>query len=204
MKRIFTILMAVMLVLSFAACSSNGGNTNTETTPTTAATEATAEHFDALEVLTTVWAAYPEDNKFPVGGGDFSEENMSFEGPGKHSIEGEDNIANLTSSFQFPEAELSKINNAATLMHGMMVNNFACGAYNVTNADDVAAVVEAIKENIENAEWICGFPEGYVIVTLGDCVISYYGLADNTKNFTDALTASYADAVVIYEEAIVA
>lgn len=202
MKRILAVLMAVMLVLSLAAC---GGDTKKNTTTTEAAGNGgvtQAKHYDALEVLNTTWAAYPEDQKFPVAGGDFSEENINWEGPGKHSIEGEDNIANLTASYQFPEAEIAKLNGAATLMHGMMVNNFACGAYNVTNAEDIAAVADAVKNSIANAQWMCGQPEGYVVITLGDCVISYFGLNDVITNFTTALTTSYADAVVVCNETI--
>lgn len=201
MKRILAVIMAVMLVLSLAACGGAKTETKTEDTENTA-TE--AKHYAALDVLNTVWAAYPEDQKFPVAGGDFSEENANWEGPGKHSIEGEDNTANLIASYQFPESELSKINDAATVMHAMLANNFCCGAYNVTKAEDVAVVADALKANIEGAQWICGQPEGYVVVTLGDCVIAYYGLGDVITNFTEALTTAYPDAVVVCNETIAA
>ncbi len=202
MKRILAVIMAVMLVLSLAAC---GGDTKTETkTDDTANTVTEAKHYAALDVLNTVWAAYPEEAKFPVAGGDFSEENANWEGPGKHSVEGEDNTANLIASYQFPEAELSKINDAATVMHAMMANNFCCGAYNVTNAEDITAVAEALKESLANAQWMCGQPEGYVVITLGDCVIAYYGLGEVITNFTTALTTAYPDAVVVCNEAIAA
>ena len=67
MKRIIAVIMAAMLMLSLAACGTNNGGNTQDTQGTTAPASTIAS---ALEILETVWASYPEESKFPVGGGD--------------------------------------------------------------------------------------------------------------------------------------
>ena len=56
MKKIVSLALAMLLVLSLAAC---GGKNS-----------GTGDVSDALTLLNTVWATYSEEEKFPVTGGD--------------------------------------------------------------------------------------------------------------------------------------
>ena len=56
MKKIVSLALAVLLVLSLAACGSKNSGTG--------------DVSDALTLLNTVWATYSEEEKFPVSGGD--------------------------------------------------------------------------------------------------------------------------------------
>ena len=66
MKKIVSLVLAALLVLSLAACGekNNAGDGDKPAKPTS-----------ALNILETVWNTYGEDEKFAVAGGDFSEAN---------------------------------------------------------------------------------------------------------------------------------
>ncbi len=187
MKRIFAVLMAAMLMLSLVACGENGGTESTITSP--------------VEILNTVWATYAEEEKFPAAGGDMTEENMNMEGPGVYGIE---DTEGLDATLGFPAASVSKIDSAASLMHMMNANTFTCGAYHLVNADDKDAVVSELKDNIMNRQWMCGFPDKLVIVSVEDYLVSYFGNGEIVDNFTAKLTTSYTQATVVCEESLVA
>ncbi len=60
MKRIVSILLCAVLLLSLAACGASA--------PADADDNAPAS---ALELLETVWNSYSDDEKFPAAGGDY-------------------------------------------------------------------------------------------------------------------------------------
>lgn len=187
MKRILAVLMAAMLMLSLVACGGVGKTESTIASP--------------LELLNTVWAAYPEDQKFAVAGGDMTEANMNMEGPGVYGIE---DTEGLDASLGFPAASVAKIDGAASLMHMMNANTFTCGAYHLVKAEDKDALVSELKENIMNRQWMCGFPDKLVIVSVEDYVVAYFGNAEIIANFTTTLTTAYTQATVVCEESLVA
>lgn len=154
---------------------------------------------DPLEVLNNVWNSYQEEDKFAVMGGDFSEENMTENAPGKYSVEDGEAI---DSSLGFPEASIEKIDSAASITHMMNANTFTCGAFHVANDGEVEAVAAELKENILNRQWMCGFPEKLVIVSVGDCVVSFFGHNDPVETFKNNLIMQYPTAKVISEDAI--
>lgn len=189
MKRILAVLMAAVLMLSLAACGTNGGG-NTESTITS-----------PLEILDTVWAAYPEAEKFAVAGGDMTEENMNMEGPGVYGLE---DTEALDATLGFPAASVSKIDSAASVMHMMNANTFTCGAYHLVNADEKDALVSELKENIMNRQWMCGFPDKLIIISVEDYLVAYFGNGEIVDTFTTTLTTAYTQATVVCEESLVA
>jgi hypothetical protein len=50
---------------------------------------------------------------------------------------------------------------------------------------------------------VCGQPEGFVIVTVGDYVVLSYGLFDNINPMKEALTSTYTGAVVAHEASFI-
>ncbi len=197
MKKIIAILMAALLMLSLVACGTNPQDT--DATQDTGATESASTIESALEILNTVWASYADEEKFFAAGGDMTEENMNPEGPGVYGVEDAEAI---DASLAFPAASISKIDSAASLMHMMNQNNFTCGVYHLVNKDDASALADEIKANISSRQWLCGSPEKYVIATVEDYVIAYFGSNDLMGTFTAKLTAAYPDTQIIVEETI--
>ena len=76
MKKIVSLALAVLLVLSLAACGSKNSGTG--------------DVSDALTLLNTVWATYSEEEKFPVTGGDY--DHPVDDAPGAFDISNADNM----------------------------------------------------------------------------------------------------------------
>lgn len=186
MKKFLSLILSLSLTLSLAACGSSDDGNNGGSDPA-----------DALEVLDTVWNGIADDQKFDVGGGDA--DNMTDGAPGRYSVE--DGEA-LYYSLAFPAESVSLIDDAASLMHMMNANSFTAGAYHLTDSADADTLASALKDSIANRQWMCGFPDKFIVVTLGSFVVSCYGLEDNVNNFRDSLTTAYADAVIVCDEAI--
>lgn len=203
MKRFLALIVSLTLVFALTACGDK--NTVQDPEPVGGNTDSVTENseeiasVDPLELLTAVWDSYGDDEKFPVVGGDLSEENVSDNVPGKYAL---DDPAMVDSSLGFPAAAVDKIDSAASMIHMMNANTFTCGAYKAKNAGDTDAIVSEIKDNIQKRQWLCGFPEKLVIVKCGDCVIAFFGTQDLTNAFRDKLTAAYSDAQVAVDEAI--
>lgn len=224
MKKLLSLVLSTVLALSFASCGDSGDSNNdskesagaasvSEPADTESASDAEpssdSEEKPAggdaqtsgaspLDILNTVWNSYGEDDKFPVVGGDLSEENVSMDGPGKYAV---DDAATMDSLLGFPAGSIGFIDDAASLTHMMNANTFTCGAYHVSGSD-VGTVAAALIENILSREWICGFPDKLVVAADGDCVIAFFGANDLVDGFKDKLVAAYPSAKIISEDAI--
>ncbi len=198
MKKILSVMLVLTMLLSFAACAPAANNDDNNATNNTADTTGTDTGNDvvvpgtALELLETVWAAVPEDNKFSAMGGDY--EAMVNGAPGAVKDAGF-----MTGTLHVPEDATANVSETAALVHGMMLNNFTCGAYKVA---DSAAFAKTMYDAISNVAWMCGMPEKLVIATLGDYVVVFFGLNDAVNPFETALTTAYPGAVVVNSEAI--
>lgn len=191
MKKFIILLLSIFLAMSLAAC----GN-KTDSRDSSGKTEIK----DAKELLTTVWNSYEEDEKFAIAGGDMTEENMTEDAPGTFGITDADELDRMLG---FPAADAEKIDNAASIMHMMNANTFTCGAYHLKNADDVKSVAADLKENVMRRQWMCGFPDKLVVISLDDYLVSVFGNEELVNTFKDKLTQTYENAKVISEDGIV-
>ncbi len=214
MKKLISIVVVLALAVAFAACepsepSSTPAPTVEATVEPAATTEATVEPAATAEatlgtetvtMLSNIWAAFAEDQKFAVAGGD--EANSTIEGAGAFGTE---NAEALDAVLAVPADAAAYIDEAASLMHMMNANTFTAGAFHIADAANQAAFVEALKTNILNRQWMCGFPDTLVIFTIGeDYVVSAFGEATNIENLKTNITAAYADAVLAVEENLAA
>lgn len=190
MKKILALLLAAVMVLSLAACT-NKGSEGGATSPAGAQTN---QPKSALEILEKVWSKYSADEKFPATGG--SEKHMKEDMPGKFDVS---DAEALDFELGFPKANASEIDDAASLMHMLNQNNFSCGAYHVKDSGNVEALAGKIKENILARQWLCGFPEKLVILTVGDYIVSVFGAGELTDTFVAKLSAEYSSAKQLFD-----
>ena len=193
MKKILAALLAVLFAFAFAACGGDGNPGS--------GSEGEGENAigSALGLLTTVWDSYGEEERFAAAGGDMSEENMTMDGPGKFSVS---DAAALDTTLGFPEAAVDKIDDAASLMHMMNANTFTCGVYHVKDAGDLPEVSAALKDNILQRQWMCGFPDRLVIMQTGGYVAAFFGEQGITGAFQEKLTAAYPAAETLCDEPV--
>lgn len=173
--------------------SSSKDNTSSNGNTTTEAKKPTS----ALNLLSTVWKSYKDDEKFPAAGGDYSEENMRENAPGKF---GTSDSGALQSTLAVPEDSAELISSAASLTHMMNLNTFTAGSFKIKEKDDVDKFAEAMKTSIENRRWVCGFPDKMVIITVDKYVVSVFGAADLVDTFKSKTLKAYKTAEVYCDQ----
>lgn len=189
MKKVIALILTLVMIMSLAACGGKEA-TPVETEPPVNVPAS------ALEILENVWALYGDDEKFPVMGGDMV--NMVDGAPGAYGLE---DAESLTYQLLVPADQVANIDEAASLFHGMMLNNFTCGAFHVTG--DADAFASAMVNAVKNNQWMCGMPETMLVsVVGGEYVVMAFGINDAMNPFIAKLTEAYPDAVTVANEAV--
>lgn len=216
MKKIFALLLSVIMVMSlFAACGGSEDKKSDEKPSTTPSTEAVTEPSEEItepseeitepvaqesnestKILENIWAQVGEDNQFYIMGGNI--ENYVDGAPGNYNMEYKEN---LPFNLLVPEAELGNIEEAGFVQHGMNANNFTAGVVKYTG--DVTAFAATMQSAIQNNRWMCGFPETLIIAVINESyVLVSFGINDAMNPVIAGLNAAYADANILYNEAI--
>lgn len=184
MKKMISLVLAAVLVLSLDAC---GDKNNAGDGGPVKATS-------ALDLLETVWNSYGEDEKFPTVGGAFSDADVKENAPGAYDIT---DRAEADRVLGLPETAL--VDQAASLVHMMNQNTFTAAAYHAT--DDPDALAQQLRDNIQQRQWMCGFPDKLAVAVVGDYVTAVYGAEDLVDGFMNHLTGIYG-VTAVYDEAI--
>ena len=190
MKKILTMILALTMVFSMAAC---GGKTADETQ------EVVAQQMpaSALEILENVWAEYAEEEKFPVIGGDMA--NPVDNAPGSYNIADE----NISYSLLIPAEQVANVTEVASMIHMMNANTFTGAVYKLADGIAAADFGAAMKDAVLNNQWMCGFPERLLIRSFGDSyVVVAFGVNDAMTPFETHLSAAYPGMETIADEAI--
>ena len=175
MKKIISLVLAAVLTLSLAACGTKNDSKGDQPA-------APASALDLLE----------NDEKFPTSGGDYSEANSKEDAPGVYDLT---DRAAVDSALGLPET--AKVDQAASLVHMMNQNTFTAAAYHCT--DDADALATALRDNIQQRQWMCGFPDKVAVV--GEYVVSVFGAEDLVDTFMSHLNGIFG-VQPVYDEAI--
>ena len=177
MKKITSLALALALALTLTAYGKKDN---------TAGSGDSSVPADATALLTAVWDAHSDDEKFPAAGGDY--ENPVEDAPGAVSIADADNLNYMLT---LPVEDAGKIDGDASLSHMMNANTFTCGAFHVTSKDDVETVASDLRDAIQSKQWMCGFPDKLVVLTYGEYVVALFGADDLVDDFVNTMTATY-------------
>ena len=151
----------------------------------------------SVAILTDVWNAFAEEEKFPAMGGDYT--TMVDGAPGAFDIT---KTEDLTAMLYVPADLAGQIDEGASLLHGMNLNTFTSAALHLTDAANAESFTGALKENILGTQWMCGFPDTLVIYTVNDEYVVYaFGNVDAIATFKSKVAEVYGDnAVLVAEE----
>lgn len=204
MKKLICLALCGILTAGMLACNTGATNDNTGASGDSGSGAASEEEVqgvevtDSLNLLTTVWGSYQEDEKFPIGGGDF--DNTVMDAPGAYDVS---KVEEMDSVLGLPADCAAMIDDAASIMHMMNANTFTCGAYHLSDISNQQAFADGLKDNIMNRQWMCGFPDTLIVVSVGDYMVSAFGNAEIIENFKNKVLAAYPQAAVMYEESLV-
>ena len=95
--------------------------------------------------------------------------------------------------------ETAKVDQAASLVHMMNQNTFTAAAYHCT--DDADALATALRDNIQQRQWMCGFPDKVAVAVVGEYVVSVFGAEDLVNTFMSHLNGIFG-VQPVYDEAI--
>ena len=208
MKKKIALLLLAVMTMSLVACGGNGDDTNasvgndtnieSSVEPTAAPTEEpVAQIASALEILENVWANFDENYKFFVAGGDSA--NMTMDAPGAFDAT---NTEELDYFLGYPAAEVSKIDGAASMMHAMNANTFTCGVFHLTDSANMQTVADALKTSIMARQWMCGFPDTLIVISIDDYVLSAFGNGEVIEVFKNKVAELYGQSTLVYEESL--
>ena len=232
MKKIITALLLAGILLSGASCGRNkdknldstSSSSSQSTQDTSDSGGETATDMNAKSFLHSVYGAFltnmapiyevgsaeevkgyfagPETEtvteKDPDTGEDYSYELPKNE-PGEVSVSEADDLESLT---LFPASSADKLDSAAVFFNLMNQNNGTFAAVRVKNGSDMQALADMMKSKIRNNQWICGFPERYQILRVGDIMVFSYGLNDALAAWKNAVSSVYSDVAVLYDETL--
>ncbi|MBQ6720326.1 MAG: hypothetical protein IJN20_08275 [Oscillospiraceae bacterium] len=190
MKKLIAMMMVMAMLLTlFAGCGKS------EPEATDPAQELPAS---ALEILETVWAAYGDDEKFPVAGGNI--EAGIMDAPGNYDLA---YAENMTWNLLVPAEQIANITEAASMIHMMNANTFTCGVFKLADGVKAADFGAAMQSAIQGNQWMCGFPDKLLIQSFGDTyVLAAFGVNDAMTPFETHLQAAYPGMETLYNEVI--
>lgn len=168
-----------------------------ETTEGEASEDAVVSDNASVAILTDVWNAFAEEEKFPAMGGDYT--TMVDGAPGAFDITKTEDLAAM---LYVPADLAGQIDEGASLLHGMNLNTFTGAALHLTDAANAESFTNALKENILGTQWMCGFPDTLVIYTVNEEYVVYaFGNVDAIATFKAKVAEVYGDnAVLVAEE----
>ena len=190
MKKIMSLILAGVLMLTLAAC---GAEKPAETTaPAAPAVES------SLAVLENIWALYGEDEKFAVIGGNM--ESPVDGAPGNYDMA---YAEGLTWNLLVPEDQLANIDQAASMIHMMNANTFTSGVVHLVEGTDAAAFAQVMRDAIQNNRWMCGFPETLTVAVIGgEYVLIAFGVNNAMNPFMTHFGEASPGAEILFNEAI--
>ena len=206
MKAILCALLAALLCTGLLACAKtpekdtqNSDSGSGSASGAQSESDAVAMPQSAVALLEKVWASYGENEKFEAVGGDMSEANMKEDASGVFSTEDTDA---LDQTLGYPASAVSYIDGAASLVHMLNANTFTCGAFHLKSVDNSAAAAKAVRENLAQRHWMCGFPEKLVQIQCGEYLVCFFGDGELCDTFRAKLEAAYPDAAFLSETPI--
>lgn len=191
MKKLTTIFLAAMIIVTLIGCGNNGSNGGNQ--------GGQSKYAEAVDVLKEVVKVYKEDQLLAMYGG--NQENAVMDAPGKFDV---GKTEELDVTLGFPKSQTANIEGAASMVHMMNGNIFTGAAYRLKSGTNMNDFAEAVKTNILAKQWMCGQPDTLIIINVdGTYVITAYGEAEIMQIFKTNALSALSGAQVITETPIV-
>ena len=180
MKKFMILCMSFLMTVTLAACGKK---------------DDVKEYASTNEVLETVING--EELDFPfMGGGTL---NMKDNAPETVDLKDEFFI----SSFGIKEDMVDKVKEMSSMTHGMNQNIFNGAAVKLNDGEDVSSYLETLKENFLGSQWMCGAPEVFYVLDLGNnYFVTFYGAEEVAAPLKDKALAQLTGSKLVIDEKI--
>lgn len=186
MKKIVCVtLTTIMILLLLTGCGSKKNDSGSVGSSTSA---------EAL--LQDIWGAFNEKDQFAVSGGD---EKNAAQGPARFEIN-----ADNAETFQYllhvtDEMYAQLENDAATMQHMMNTNTFSAAVVKLKSGIDTKSFADSYQQELNGQQWMCGFPDKMLVLSLGDYLVIGYGKMDNMDNLQKACAKVDSNCSIVIE-----
>lgn len=185
MKRIIALLLAIVAIFTFTACSgdentdasnysgaASGGNESVSS----ASPSKESAYADAVAVLDAIWNSYADEDKFSSVGG--NRDVMVENKPGSFNLSATEE---LTNSLLLPAGNIASIKSAASLIHMINANTFTSAVFQTDGNPDSLSRILVDAANAK--QFICGAPQRIVTLKVDNYVIMAFGADDLIEAF---------------------
>lgn len=187
MKRMLALLFAVMVFLTFAACSNapekeatdpaaSGSDIESGFGTQNGFNDSPSRYINSLAVLQAIWDNYGENEKFSVLGGNHG--SMEEGVPGALDLS---NAEDATSLLRIPRENVGELESAASMVHMLNTNTFTSAVFQTTK--DVKALSEIMVNAVNSTQFVCGAPEVMVTLKVDHYLIMAFGTEDLVRVF---------------------
>lgn len=185
MKKTITILMTLMMAFTMIACGDKPSNNNSSTTIT-----------DAVSFYKEVWDTLGEDKQFAAVGGDAEHE---AEAPAKFAL----TDANKE-TFEYLLLVTDELydmldDDVATLQHMMNTNTFSSAVAKLKDPSKASEFAEGYKTAVQNQQWMCGFPDKVVVISVENYIVMAYGYDEIIDDLVHACSEVNASSTVLVD-----
>ncbi len=186
MKKKISILMTLMMAFTLAACGNKpSNNPGTESTITS-----------AVDFYTEVWNEFGEDKQFAAVGGDAEHE---AEAPAKFALT--DANKETFEYLLLVNDELYDMldDDVATLQHMMNTNTFSSAVAKLKDPSKASEFAEEYKTVVQNQQWMCGFPDKVVVISVENYIVMAYGYDEIIDDLVHACSEVNASSTVLVD-----
>ena len=153
----------------------------------------------SAKLLTAIWAAYGEEDRFASYGG--TVENSVADAPGDLDMT---NTEELTGKYLLPQRVLDQVENGASLVHLMNNNIFTAAAFGMKQDADLKAEAKALRDGLQSTQWICGQPDRLLVAQVDGHLLMAFAAKEAMDTFRQNLQSVYPSASILYDEAVTA
>lgn len=216
MKKKLAIMLLTVMAVSLVACGSQDDTNTNDNVNNETNVESTEEATDEVQSEVTNEGDVTVDENMGTEGatalnvietfwpGFLAEMEVVFGGPADgyfgYTTYEKTTAEDMDAMIAFPVSEYDKVGDVAYAMHMMNANNLTAVVCNLNNAEDAQTVADAIKDNVMNRQWICGFPEKVIVYSFDGGVFYAFGNGQAIDGLSTSFAAAYENATLLYEE----
>lgn len=179
-------MLLLFLITSFVCIACGNQHLNKEENTQMTESEVEIEIVDATDILLKVWLEF-DKTQLDVMGGHYSDPAMGA--PAKYDLSQTNDLIQM---YCVPEAQITLIDDAATIIDLYNSARFTASAFHLTDSESQKNFIEEMQKQIAENEWHGEIPERVLVVGIEEeYVVAVYGRKELVDQFEKILQKIY-------------